>query len=354
MSIPVISVCVVRRRIAFIVILLCLVCPAFGKRKDDIVVMKNGDHFTGQIKGFAHGELIFKSDYMIDSVHLDWDRVERLESKDTYIVGLSNGSRVAGNIGRVAADAGDQFQIVGASSTIEVKPSEVIEIQQRETSFWDQLTGSVDYGFSYSSGRSSTNSSLGADVAHSTEKNTVQLATSSQFDSQSGGKNTNRFTLDSQYLRLLQGKWVTAGLFSLLKSNQQDLNLRSTYGGGFGRKLILTDKTSLLAIGGAVYTHESYVPQPGTEPVRNNAESLIGLTFSTFRFKTVGINSQLLVFPSISDPGRVRLSSQSNVQIELVRNFFWQLQLYENVDSRPPINAPKNDLGITTSLGWKF
>jgi hypothetical protein len=109
-----------------------------------------------------------------------------------------------------------------------------------------------------------------------------------------------------------------------------------------------------LAIAGVDYSHERYFAQPGTAPVRNNAESLVGLTFSTFRFRTVAVNSQLLLFPNLTDPGRVRLSSQSNLQIELARNFSWNFQLYENVDSRPPVNAPKNDLGITTSLGWKF
>jgi putative salt-induced outer membrane protein YdiY len=153
---------------------------------------------------------------------------------------------------------------------------------------------------------------------------------------------------------MLTGKWVAAGVFSLLKSNQQDLDLRSTYGGAFGRRLIQTDKTSLLAIAGADYSHERYFAQAGTVPIRNNAESLVGLTFSTFRFRTVDVNSQLFVFPSLTDLGRVRLGSQSNLQIELVRNLYWNLQLYENFDSRPPINAPKNDLGITTSLGWKF
>ena len=54
------------------------------------------------------------------------------------------------------------------------------------------------------------------------------------------------------------------------------------------------------------------------------------------------------------DPGRVRLSSQSNLGIEFFRNFTWNFQLYENFDSHPPVVAPKNDLGVTTSVGWKF
>jgi putative salt-induced outer membrane protein YdiY len=321
-----------------------------------VVVMKNGDRLTGEIKGLEHGVLSFKAAYMIDPVQLDWDRVERLESKDAYVVGLSTGERITGGIARVAgaSDSDKDFRIVETSSTMDVKPTEVIAIQQHETSFWDQLTGSINYGFSFSSGNSSTNSSLGANVGYSTAKNSIQLASTSQFDSQSNAKSTNRFTFDSQYGRTITGKWIAAGLFSLLKSNQQDLDLRSTYGGGLGRKLILTSRTSLTAIGGAVYTHESYSTQTSAVPAYNNAEGLAGLNFSTYRFKTLGIASQLLVFPSISDPGRVRLSSQSDLQIEIVRNLYWNFGLYDNVDSRPPVAAPKNDLGVTTSLGWKF
>jgi putative salt-induced outer membrane protein YdiY len=235
-----------------------------------------------------------------------------------------------------------------------VSPFEVIAVGQRESSLWNQLTGSVNYGFGFSSGNKQANSSLAADVAFRTTKNSVQLATSSQFESQTNAESTNRITFDSQYARMLINHWLAAGLFSLLKSNQQDLQLRSTYGAGIGRKLVQTDRTSFTLIGGAAYSHEDYVPEPGFQPIHNNAESLLGVTFSTFRFKTLNLKSQTLLFPSLSDPGRLRLSSQSNLRIELIRNFNWNLQLYENYDTRPPINAPKNDLGVTTSIGWTF
>jgi putative salt-induced outer membrane protein YdiY len=346
----------VARRHAVLLALLLLACTAFGKRKDDVVVMKNGDKFTGEIKALRYGELIFKSSYMKDDVQLDWREVETLQTKDTFIVGLSDGKRVTGFIARGAGDGtnGNNFKILAEGTAVEVPPSEVIAIGQREVSFWNQLTGSISYGFSFASGNRALNSSLGADVAVRTTRNSVQLATSSQFNSQTGAANTNRITFDSQYARMLTNRWLAAGLFSLLKSNQQDLQLRSTYGGGVGRKLVQTDKTSLILIGGAVYSHESYVPQPATQPLRKNAESLLGLTFSTFRFKTLNLNTQTFLFPSLSDPGRLRLSSQSNLRIELVRNFYWNFQLYENYDTRPPVNAPKNDLGLTTSVGWTF
>jgi len=341
---------------AVIAMMLLCICPLFGKRKDDVVIMENGDRFTGEIKALQYGELIFKSDYMEDSVHLDWKKVRTVRSKDTFIVSLSDGQRVTGYINKeiTSAEGGKDVKIIAEGTTVEVSPFEVIAVGQRESSFWNQLTGSVNYGFGFSSGNKQTNSSLAADVAFRTTKNSVQLATSSQFDSQTNAKNTNRITFDSQYARMLTNHWLAAGLFSLLKSNQQDLQLRSTYGAGIGRKLMQTDRTSLTLIGGAAYSHEDYVPQPGFQPTHNNAESLFGVTFSTFRFKTLNLNSQTLFFPSLNDPGRLRVSSQSNLRIELIRNFNWSLQLYENYDSRPPIAAPKNDLGVTTAIGWTF
>jgi putative salt-induced outer membrane protein YdiY len=344
------------KRFSLVAIMLLCASPLYGKRNDDVVTMKNGDKFTGEIKGLQYGELIFQSDYMKDSVYLDWKRVESLQSKDTFIVSLTNGTRVTGLIRKekTSPEGGKDFRIVEEGTAVEVTISDVIEIGQREASFWNQLTGSISYGFGFASGNKETNSTLGADIAFRTTKNSVQFATSSQFGSQTNAKNTNRFTFDSQYARLLTEKWLAGGLFSLLKSNQQDLTLRSTYGGVFGRKLVQTDRTALTVIGGAAYSHESYEPQPGAEPIHNNAESLAGVRFSTFRFKTLNLRSHALVFPSLSDPGRLRVSSQSGLRIELMRNFNWNFDLYENYDTRPPVSAPKNDLGITTSIGWTF
>ena len=322
-----------------------------------VVVLNDGDTFTGEIKSLAHGELVFKSDYMADSVHLDWKRVKVLKSQDEFIVTLSNGDRVTGVMTQEGTNGGDgkTFRIASTGSSVNVSPADVIVIGQQENSFWNQLTGSISYGFGFASGNSATNSSLAADVAFQGEENSIALAASSQFDSQANAKNTNRITFDSQYARMLTNHWLAGGLFSLLKSNQQELNLRSTHGAGIGRRLVQTDKTALTVLGGAAYSHENYTVQPeNMEQVRSNAEALAGVTFSTFRFSKLSIKSQTLVFPSVSDPGRLRFSSQSNLRIELMRNFNWNCQPYENYDTRPPVHAPKNDLGIITAVGWTF
>jgi len=69
------------------------------------------------------------------------------------------------------------------------------------------------------------------------------------------------------------------------------------------------------------------------------------------------VNQQIdreVFFNQVSNLGRVRLSSQSNLRIELLHNFYWNFPLYENYDSHPFVEAPKNDLGLSASLGWTF
>src|SRR3954454_12368977 len=142
------------KRLMLVAIIVLLACPLYGKRKDDTVTMKNGDKFTGEIKALQYGELVFKSDYMKDSVHLDWKRVDSLQSKDSFTVSLTDGTRVTGLIAKkmTSSEGGKDFTIVGEGTAVEVTISDVIAIGQREASFWNQLTGSISYGFGFASG----------------------------------------------------------------------------------------------------------------------------------------------------------------------------------------------------------
>src|SRR5690242_5812381 len=148
--------------------------------------MVNCDTFIGEIKELEHGEVVLKSAYKKVLVHLDLKRVKSLLSKVECIVSLSDGRRLTGTI--------------DIQATLDTTAFEIITNHPQEVSFWNQLTGSVNYEFSFAGSNSRTvNSSLGADAGFSTEKNAIRLATSSQFDSQDHSNNTNRITFDSEY-----------------------------------------------------------------------------------------------------------------------------------------------------------
>ena len=50
----------------------------------------------------------------------------------------------------------------------------------------------------------------------------------------------------------------------------------------------------------------------------------------------------------------MRMQATSDLRIKIVKDLWWGFHIYENYDSKPPVRADKNDLGVSTSLGWKF
>jgi putative salt-induced outer membrane protein YdiY len=324
---------------------------AFAKRNDDVVIMKNGDRFTGEIKQLLHGELAFKASYMSAAVELNWVDVARIESKDVFIVSLVDGQQVAGLI--QTAGGGALIHITQDGIKKAVPPSDVVELEQSEKTFLHQLTGSVDFGFSVANGNNSADYFTSFLLGYRNKRNEFSLNASSDYN-RNDADGTARHTLNLQQRHMFTEQWFSVGLADFLHSEQQELSLRSTFGAGVGRRVFQTPRTRVALIGGVAYTHESYSQNTPGVRERSNGEALLGAQFSTFRFKTLAIGSDVSVFPSLSDPGRVRFVANGDLKIELIRNLYWKFRVYENFDNRPPVNAPRNDAGASSSLGWTF
>lgn len=339
------------RRAGFIILLALIACAlqVQAKRKDDVVILKNGDRLTGEIKGLQHGELKFKASYMAEAVRLDWARVERLESKDSYLIALVNGQMFTDSL-RLAPD---DFQIGAEQNAVRVRQLEVLRIIPVESKFWRQLEGRIDFGFSFTSGNDQYQTEFSASATYRKREHFVTASLDSVFSGQTEGTSNarNQFTLD--YRKQLSPKWYAGGLLDLLRSDQQSLSLRTTVGGLIGRNVKQTERTRISLFGGLAGTRENYSALAG-RPQTTNADALAGLDFNTFRFDTADISSRFLLYPSLTTPGRMRMQFKTDLRVKLVKDLYWGFHLYENFDSKPPVEADKNDLGVSTSLGWKF
>ena len=325
--------------------------PLEAKRADDVLVMKGGDRFTGEIKKLENGILYFKADYMLESLQLDWARVERLESKDQYTVSIRGIKRTNGLIGVEPGTPGFALQAGGAERRVPL--ADVIDIVPVEEVFWAQLAGSIDYGFSFTSGNNAAQSSLSAQVTYLAESWGVRMTGSSVFNSQNDAPRSGRNTLDFLYTKTLSEHWFAAATATLLNSEQQDLTLRTTGGGGIGRDFVKSGTTGLFALAGVVFSREQYSSFANGQ-LQKQAEALIQVRLFKSTFKTTEFNATLSAYPNLTTLGRVRLGTESYLKVELVKSLYWKLSVYENYDNRPPGNAPKNDFGTTTSLGWSF
>jgi putative salt-induced outer membrane protein YdiY len=338
----------------FILALLC-VPSAFAKRTDDVVILKNGDRLTGEIKSLQRGELRFKADYMAEAVRLDWTKVERLESKDRYLISLTDGQLFTESfaLNSLPEEGPNNFVIGVNASATRVDKMDVIRILPVESKFWQQLEGTVDLGFSFTSGNNQYQTQLSASTTYRSGDHTFAGRIDSSFSGQPQGSRTarNQFTFD--YRKQISPNWFIGGLFDVLQSDQQSLDRRLTVGGLAGRQLLQTERTRFSLFAGVAGSRENYselIEQPRT----TNADAVVGFDFNTFRFKTTDIRSRFISYPSLTTPGRVRFQTTSDLYIKVVKDLYWGFHLYENFDSKPPVSANKNDLGVSTSIGWKF
>lgn len=125
-----------------------------------------------------------------------------------------------------------------------------------------------------------------------------------------------------------------------LHSSQQDLNLRTTLGGGYGRYWIRANDASLRWITGAVYSWESFSTALG-QPSDSNAEAFLGASYDAYRFKVGEIHLGASLFPGLSDFGRVRATTNNSVKFKLTNDFYSSLGFWDNYDSRPPYHSQK-------------
>jgi len=326
-----------------------------AKNVDDVVVLKNGDQMTGEIKGLQSGELKFKADYMAEAVRLDWTRVQRLESKSTFLISLIDGKLFTDVIRLLPANSNDttNFVIGPKREAIRVQQLDVIRIIPADAGFWKRLDGSIDFGLSFTSGNDQYQTELSATTTYRTNDHSFTAAIDSAFSGQTKGTSLTRNQFVFDYRKQLTQRWYAGALFELLRSDQQSLSLRTTIGGLVGRNLIQTERTRLSLFGGMAATREKYSVDVES-PRKVNADALTGFDFASFRFNKTELSSRFGLFPSLTVPGRVRLQSTSDIRFKIVKDLWWGFHLYENFDSKPPVRADKNDLGVTTSLGWKF
>src|SRR5580704_3418912 len=342
-------------RISPFALFLVLFCPCVQAKRKDVVVMKNGDHFTGEVKRLQDGLLFVETEYVSGNIGLDWNQVESVQTTASYRIVLNNGKRLDGKIEKSSTEQGmsEDFMIREATEEVQVPSSSIASIETKKPTFWRQLKGDIDVGYSFASGNDQSTLNTNTSAAYATPAWEVATSFDSTFSGQPGASKTSREDAQVTFSKFLNRNSFLAGLSDFLHSSQQDLVLRTTLGGGYGRFLKRTTSTNLAWLGGVVYVHETF-DTSATNPSDQSTEAVVGLQYHQVRFKFGEFDSQVRVFPGLSDAGRIRVTTNNTATIKLVNNFHFQFTFWDNFDSKPPVSAKKNELGISSGIGWSF
>ena len=341
--------------ILLLALLSACLCPSAQATRKDVVVMNNGDRFTGEVKRLHNGLLFVETEYVSGNIGLDWNQVGSVQTTATYRIVLNNGQRLDGKIEKDSSDKGksEDFLIREATEEVKVASASIASIDTKKPTFWRQLQGTIDVGYSFASGNGQSTLNANTSAAYATPGWEASTSFDATFSGQPGASKTNREDSQTTFFKFLNRNSFLAALSDFLHSSQQDLDLRTTLGGGYGRFLKRTTNSNLAWLGGVVYVHESF-DTTAAQPSDQSTEAVVGLQYNLVRFKFGEFGSQVRIFPGLSDAGRIRLTTNNSATIKLVNNFHLQFVFWDNFDSNPPVAARKNELGISSGIGWSF
>jgi hypothetical protein len=340
-------------------VLLCCVffatTPVFARLSTDVIVMKNGDHLTGEIKGLNTGILYVSMKYILGTSSVQWSDVARVESTQLFIVKKDDGTVYTGTLNTATAP-GDkivEIEVAEAAGTkVVIERPRIVTMDVTSEKFFQRFNGSINIGTSYSKGNNSRQYSLGSQVNYPRERWGAAASYNSTVTANTGANTSARNQVDVDAFRLLRwNNWFYEGIGTLLQSSEQTINTQTTVGGGVGRFLKNTAQTRISLLGGIAQQNTVYGDNVSAQ---NLTSGLIVGNVQFFRFNKTNLSFTGAFLPVFNDPGRVKFNTNATYMLKFYGNFTWNVSFYGNWDSRPPAGFSGSDYGSTSGLSWTF
>jgi putative salt-induced outer membrane protein YdiY len=336
--------------------LLAWACSALAD-KTDVVYLRNGDRVTCEIKNLERGRLKVSTDSM-STVYIEWKDIERITSKELYVVELQDGSRLQGTL--PATDAAGELllrslvsdgapgkdQSVSMAAVVWLDPLKLDEFIVKR---WD---GSISAGFDMTKANRDTSLSASFDARRRAEDFLLNFNGSVYSRSQDNAEDSLRANFGAVYRGLLEDRWYWAGLGTVERNDELGIDLRSLLGLGYGRFLVQTGRTLWSVTGGLAGVNE----QRAGDDAQTSLEAFFNTDYEFFTYDTpkTTLTTSLTLFPSLTESGRVRGNLEFALRRELIEDLFVEISLYDSYDSKPPEEGEENDYGVVTSLGYTF
>ena len=342
------------------VIIMCfvMVAPLLARESTDVIVMKNGDHLTGEIKGMSQGVLYISMNYILGTSDVQWSKVDHIESTQLFLVKTEGGEVYTGTLSTTELEKGKPMTIEvveSSSKQTALERQTIVEMDQTSQRFWQRFNGEINTGITYTKGNQSTQYNLSSEVSVSSRAVAAAASFNSTLSSSTGNTATTRNQLNLGAQRLLRwDNWFYAGEGGLLQSSEQGIDRQGSIGGGVGRYFLNSNRTKVYLLGGFAWQQTTYAPSVFVSGAQNVATGLLSGGLKFYRFNKTTIEFTGNVFPAISQPGRVYTNVNASYYIKLSGSLSWNVSFYGNWDNQPPPTFSGSDYGTSSGLSITF
>ena len=342
--------------------LLCclLLCGAvaLARESTDVIVMKNGDHLTGEIKGLNQGVLYISMKYILGTSDVQWSQVDHIESKQLFLVKTEDGVVYTGTLSTAEVEKGRPVTIEVAEAPehkVELERTKVIQMDTTSEHFWQRFNGNIDTGITYSKGNQSTQYNLGSEITYPRPRWQASASYNSTLSTSTGVTATTRNQLTLEAQRLLRwNNWFYSGMAGMLQSSEQDINLQSSLGAGVGRLLSNSNHAKIYVIGGFGWQRTQYAPNLAVSNPQEVFTGLVSGGARLFRFNKTTLETTITLLPAITQPGRLYTNLNATYYIKLSGSLSWNVSFYGNWDNQPPPTFSGSDYGTSSGLSITF
>lgn len=318
--------------------------------RTDVIVLRNGDHITGEVIQMQQSKLQLKTDDA-GTLSIEWDKIATVTTAARYDVTLRNGQRLFGRLR--SGVAGSVDVVADGGPVTPVQMTDIVWFAQIKNTFWSRIDGSFDLGGSYTQSSGVADLAFDFNARYRRPSHSYAASFSSNLTHQENEPDTTRYSLKLNYTKFRGNQWFISP-FALLESNRElGFTFRGTGALSVGRYVLQSNRAEVVLAGGLSAGRES----PVDAPTVTNVDALGVAEFSifTYDYPTTRIDFATLVFPSLDDPGRVRINANARIKRELFKDFFVGLSAYDAFDNRPKsASARTNDVGGSLSFGWSF
>jgi hypothetical protein len=320
--------------------------------KTDLVIFRNSDRISGEVKGLSRGKLDYSTDDA-GRLSIEWEKVALVTSPNHFEVELGSGVKYLGALGRAGRDG---FVVILNDRADTLAIPTIVAITPLSASFMQRLMAYLDVGFTLAKANQATTFSLSGEAQYRGPRLGSQFTFDSYAQGQESTPTTTRNSARQSLSWYLPRRWSAVALVQLEQNDELDLDHRFMAGGAMTRVFRQTNQMELSTGAGLVGTQEQFSSTEGTSST-SSLEGLLVTNWDAFRFDSpkLDFSTSLALFPSLSQAGRVRGQLDLRIQYEVFKDFDAGVRFTDTFDSRPPDeSASKNDYITTLTIGWSY
>ena len=339
------------RQYLLIALLSLWVLPASAAPKTDVVIFKNGDKLTGELKSLKRGQLFLNTD-ATGTIGIEWDKVSTVISNQQIQIETSNGTRYFGIL--ATSDDAATIVVVTNDGPKSLNADWIIVMNPIEGGGLHALDIDVTVGYNFAKAGGITQVTLGLNMDYRSLLRIESFRFSTIISDSESLESSKRMNLGLQHTRLWRERWFTTGSLTFYQNDELGLNLRSSLGAGGGRYFVQSNSMLLSFEAGLQFSREDLVNE--SEDL-DSLEATLTANWDWFLFDDPELDwsSRLQIIPSLTENGRVRGELDTTLSWEIIGDLKWAISLYGSWDNQPnSSDGATSDYGVNTSLAYDF